>query len=314
MSTRIYFATDIHGSDKCWMKFLNAAEYYEADVLILGGDMTGKAVVPIIEQPDGNHKATFQDHKLVLKSNEEVEDLVTKSRNAGYYPYVTNYKEIEELKAEPKKIDELFLNFMLERIKKWMQIADERLKNTKIQCYVCPGNDDEFEIDAIIEKAKEVNLAEGRVFKIDEFHEMISTGWTNPTPWHTYRECGEEEIAERIEAMTSQVQDMPNAIFNIHAPPYRSLLDEAPELDEDLRPKYGGRVTIPVGSVAVRDALKKHQPLLGLFGHIHEGKGESQFGRTLCINPGSSYEQGSLLGAVINLSEDKIKNYYLTVG
>jgi len=43
-------------------------------------------------------------------------------------------------------------------------------------------------------------------------------------------------------------------------------------------------------------------------------KGAIRLGRTLCINPGSMYEQGQLLGAFITLSCDKVKNYILTTG
>ena len=47
---KIFFATDLHGSEVCWKKFLNAARFYDADVLICGGDMTGKAIVPIVSE------------------------------------------------------------------------------------------------------------------------------------------------------------------------------------------------------------------------------------------------------------------------
>jgi Icc-related predicted phosphoesterase len=91
-------------------------------------------------------------------------------------------------------------------------------------------------------------------------------------------------------------------------------LDDAPELTKDLRPKLAGNILIPVGSKAVRDAIKKHQPLLGLHGHIHESKGTKRMGKTLCINPGSMYEQGYLSGALIALGKDKIKNFVMTNG
>jgi hypothetical protein len=157
-------------------------------------------------------------------------------------------------------------------------------------------------------------LAEGRVIEIDEHHEMISSGWSNFTPWHTFREEEEDQLRRRYEAMIAQLRDVKNSVFNLHAPPYGSTLDDAPELTEDLRPRYAGRSLVPVGSRAVRAVVDEYQPLLGLFGHIHEGKGTIRLGRTLCINPGSMYEQGRLMGALVNLARNKVKSYMLTTG
>lgn len=143
---------------------------------------------------------------------------------------------------------------------------------------------------------------------------MISSGWSTPTPWNTFRECSEEELQKKIQAMVCQVEDMSRCIFNLHDPPYGSGLDEAPELDPQLRPKYAGRSTVAVGSKVVKEAVEKHQPLLGLFGHIHEAKGLAKIGRTVCINPGSSYEQGILLGVLVDLDGRGINRYLLTSG
>lgn len=312
--TRVFFATDVHGSDRCWVKFLNASDYYDADVIILGGDMTGKAVIPIVEQGDGTYRATFLDHKEVMTSKDEVERLKKKIGVAGYYPYLTNHGEMDELEANPEQIDRLFKDLMLRGMDEWMRIADEKLRGKEVKCFVCPGNDDQPEIDRIIERSETVTLAAERLAMVNSHHEMISLGWTNPTPWNTFRECSEEEMHKRIEALVGDVHDMPNCVFNFHAPPYGSQLDEAPELDENLKPKYGGRTTIRVGSTSVRDAIKRYQPLLGLHGHIHESNGDCQIGRTVCINPGSSYGQGVLLGAVINLERERLKNYFTTFG
>lgn len=312
--TRIFFATDVHGSDRCWLKFLNAAEYYDADVIILGGDMTGKAVIPIVEEGDGTYKATFLDHKEVMTSKDDVEQLKKRVLVAGYYPYLTNHKEIEQLEANPEQVDRIFKDLMLRGIESWMRIADQRLRGKGVKCFVCPGNDDQPEIDKIIENSETVTLAGEHLIMVDDQHEMISLGWTNPTPWKTFRECSEEEMRKKIEGLVSEVRDMSNCIFNFHAPPYGSKLDEAPELDENLRPKYGGRTTVHVGSTSVRDAITRYQPVLGLHGHLHESNGDCRIGRTMCINPGSSYGQGVLLGAIINLDKNRVKSYFTTSG
>ncbi|MFW6135937.1 MAG: metallophosphoesterase family protein, partial [Chloroflexota bacterium] len=183
-----------------------------------------------------------------------------------------------------------------------------------IQCYVCPGNDDMFELDEVIVESERVEMVEGKVIRLDDHHEMISTGWTDPTPWDTYREEDEDALQERIERMIARLEDVSNAVFNLHAPPYGSGLDEAPELTEDMQVAYGGQSLEAVGSRAVAAVVREYQPLLGLFGHIHEGKGARRIGRTLCINPGSAYEEGILQGALLQLRRRKIANYILTTG
>jgi Icc-related predicted phosphoesterase len=211
--------------------------------------------------------------------------------------------------------NELFYKEMLGTIERWMQMADEKLDGTEIECFVSPGNDDQFEVDEIISSAKRVRLAEGKVVEFGDF-QMVSTGWSNRTPWDTYREEDEEDLAARLKKMTDQVTAPPEkTIYNFHCPPYGSGLDDAPELTEDLRPKHGGRSIVPVGSKAVREAIEEGQPTLALHGHIHEAKGNTRIGNTLCINPGSSYEQGQLLGAVVNLDGGKkVKRFVLTTG
>lgn len=314
MITTIFFATDVHGSEICWKKFINAGKFYEADVIILGGDMTGKAIVPIIYQGDDTYKVVLLEQESVLRGEDEVEEMVKKIRSRGYYPYRTTPDEIAELSATPGRVDELFAGEVLKTAEQWLAYADERLEGTGIRCYVAPGNDDMFELDDLICTSKHVQLVEGRVIELDKRHEMINSGWSNITPWHTFREEEEDKLRLRYEAMIAQVADVRNSVFNIHVPPHDSTLDEAPELTEDLRPTYAGNSLVPVGSHAVREVIEEYQPLLGLFGHIHEAKGAARLGRTLCINPGSVYEQCRLQGALVKLGRDKVKSYLLTTG
>lgn len=311
---RIYYATDVHGSDICWKKFINGAKFYEVDTLILGGDMTGKAVVPIIEQGNNKWKVTLLEQENILEGKEEVEKWAQNIQNRGYYPYVTTPDEVAEISSTPGRSDEIFLAQVLKTMRRWMDYADTKLEGTTVRCFVCPGNDDWFEIDEVINTAKRVELAEGKVIQLDKDHEMASTGWSNPTPWDTHREEPDDLLLKRIEATVSQVRNPGNAVFCLHSPPYGSGLDEAPELTKDLRPTFAGRSLVPVGSKAVLQVIEKYQPLLGLHGHVHEGKGTKKYKRTLCINPGSMYEQGILHGAVIELKPNKIQSYLLTTG
>jgi Icc-related predicted phosphoesterase len=312
--TTLFFATDVHGSDICWKKFISAGKFYGADIIILGGDMTGKAIVPIIHQGGDTYKSVLLEQESILEGEDKVQDMEKHIKSRGYYPYRTTSDEIAELNADPKLVDDIFHSEVLTTAQQWLDYADEKLEGTGIRCYVAPGNDDMFELDDLIRTSKHVKMVEGEVIELDRHHEMISSGWTNVTPWHTYREEGEDELRARYDAMITHLKNPRNAVFNLHVPPYGSTLDEVPELTEDLTPKLGGRSLIPVGSHAVHDVIMEYQPILGLHGHIHEGKGAIRLKKTLCINPGSMYEQGRLLGAVVNLARNKVKNYILTTG
>lgn len=310
MTIRIYYATDLHGSDICWKKFVNAGKFYQADIMILGGDMTGKAIIPIIEK--GNcYEASFEGRKWVV-SKEKVHELEQIINDKGYYVYHTTMDEVEELNSDAKKRDKLFIELMIRKLRKWIEFADERLKDSDIKCFVCPGNDDIPEIDPIIEESETIIHAGEKVVEVDEYHEMLGLGWVNPSPWKTFKECSEEELCRKIDELVSQVRNIDTCIFNLHAPPYGTGLDSAPQIDKTL--KSNPRVLVPVGSQAVLHAIEKYQPLLGLHGHIHEAKAFVKIGRTLCINPGSTYDRGVLLGAIINVDKERVKSYFPVMG
>jgi Icc-related predicted phosphoesterase len=312
--TKLFFATDIHGSDICWSKFLNAGKFYEADVLILGGDMTGKAVVPIIHQGGDNYKVTLLEQEFPISTEGEMKEMIKRIRSRGYYPYLTNPEELQYLETRPDEVHKIFADQVLRVVQQWMDLADKKLEGSGMKVYCSPGNDDMDEVDDIVRSSRHVLLVEGKITQLDGYHEMIASGWSNRTPWDTHREEDEDQLALRYEAMICNLRDPRNAVFNIHVPPHKSGLDEAPELDKNLRPVLAGQALKPVGSTALRKAIEKSQPLLGLHGHIHEGRGATRIGKTLCINPGSMYEQGTLLGAIVKLGKNKVENYVLTTG
>jgi uncharacterized protein len=311
---RVFFATDIHGSETCWRKFLNSGPHYGADVSILGGDMTGKALVPVVHDGGEHWHGTLQEQRHVLTGEDEVAAFEQNVIRRGYYPFRTTPDELAELEGDEQRLDDLFHREMLGTVERWMGMAEQKLAGQRMKLFVCPGNDDQFEVDEILRAAPAVELAEGRVVDVGDY-QMASTGWANITPWHTYREESEDVLLERIRSVVSQVTTPPErTIFNLHCPPYGSGLDEAPGVNEDLTPKLGGHAPEPVGSTAVRTAIEESRPVLSLHGHIHEARGHSRIGPTLCINPGSSYEQGDLLGALIELDGRKVKNFVLTSG
>jgi Icc-related predicted phosphoesterase len=311
---RIFFATDIHGSEVCWRKFLNAGAFHKADVLIMGGDMTGKAMVPITES-NGGWEVTLQEQRHALATEDELRAMEKRIRDRGYYPIRLTRDELAAWSADPALVDARFKDEMLRSVEAWMALADERLRGTSVRCVVSPANDDMFEIDPIIERAQHVQLGEANTIPLDGFT-LVSTGWANPTPWNTFRELPEDELRTRIDGLVATVPDRSRAIFNFHAPPYASNLDAAPKLDADMKYVAGGQALVPVGSKAVRESILEYGPALSLHGHIHEGKGAVKLGRTLAVNPGSSYEDGVLQAAIVDLDTKKgeVKRYLLING
>ncbi len=317
--TKLFFATDVHGSNLTFRKFLASGKFYDADVAILAGDITGKMIIPVIELPDGKYEADYLGKKLTGKSAEELEVMKKRINDSGFYAYVGTQDEIEKITSDPKKKDKLFLELQIERLKEWYTLAEERLKDRKTRYFMSPGNDDPWVIDEIIKEidASAIIDPEGKVVYIDDIHEMVTCGLGNPTPWKTPREVSEEELASKIEEIAVNVKDMENCIFNLHVPPIGSGLDSAPLLDEKLtiqRLPGGGAKMSAVGSKAVRDAIEKYKPLMGIHGHIHESRAASHIGNTFIVNPGSEYGEGILRGAIILLEDKKVKEYYFTSG
>ncbi len=304
---RIFFCTDLHGSDICFRKFLHAGDAYKANVVIMGGDCTGKMIVPVVSDGNGSYTCEWLGHTVRLSSTKQLEKQERQISNNGLYPVRMSREELSALEADPDRLSELFLDVMLERLRGWMRLAEERLADSGLEVIFVPGNDDEFAIDEVLVQSELIEAPEGRVVRIaDGQHEMLNLAWANKTPWDTPRECEEEELTEKIRVLAEQVEDMDRAIFNIHVPPYGTGLDIAPELDEGARLKRGGAITGPVGSTAVRDAILTYQPLLSLHGHIHESRATQRIGRTLSINPGSSYSDWALQGVIVDLDGPKL--------
>src|SRR2546425_2008751 len=242
---KIFFATDLHGSEVCWKKFLNAARFYDADVLICGGDMTGKAIVPIVSE-NGHFSVTLGgEHQTVAA--EQVGEVEANIRRKGYYPLRMSVDRLHELDGDAGKRAACFQEVMLEGVERWMGLAAEKLRGSGIRCFVSPGNDDEMEVDDVIRRAELVELGEGRGGGVDGFS-MISTRWCHPPPPNTHPQGAAEELSERVETMASHGPPPPRAIFNLHCPPYKSGLDEAPAIDADLKLLHGGRARRPVCS------------------------------------------------------------------
>jgi hypothetical protein len=315
-STRIFFCSDVHGSTVCFKKFISAASFYGADTLILGGDVTGKMVVPVARQTSGRYLTTFAGSELEFTTQDEVDKFVRRTANMGFYPAVMDEDEFLSVRDSQPRQDELFQRLVKERLHEWIAYADEKLDGTDIAVYAAPGNDDFFEVDDVLASGERIKLIELQVVPLGERYQIITSGWTNPTPWDTERECSEEELAQRLEQMIEQVEDMDYCVFNLHVPPHDSKIDVCPRLDDEMRVMYdlGNPVMAPAGSTAVREAIEKHQPLISLHGHIHEGRGEARIGRTVCLNPGSVYSEGVLNGILVTLEGAQVRDYQFTQG
>lgn len=312
---RIFYASDVHGSDRCFRKFLGARRFYSADALVLGGDIAGKAIVPLVEEAPGEVHATFLGTEHVLSREPEVVELEQRIADTGYYSHRCTTEGAAELRGDSAALHDLFARKIVERMKQWMALADERLD---VPCFINAGNDDPLEIDAVVDAAERVQFLEGRVVRMPAGIELASCGYANRTPWDCPRDVEESELADRLDAVASQVEDPSWAMFNFHCPPYDSQIDLGPRLDEELRLRQtaGGIEMHPVGSTACRAVIERYQPLMGLHGHLHESRGTVKIGRTLCVNPGSEYTEGVLRGAIIDVHERKrkIRNCVLTSG
>jgi uncharacterized protein len=307
---RIFYASDVHGSNRCFKKFLNAGKFYDCDALVLGGDITGKAIVPFVEHAAGEFHVAFLGKEHVLRTPDEVASLEQKVGDTGYYPHRCTPEEHEALSADSPRLHALFVDKIVGRVEEWMTLAEERLNGDgAIPCFVNAGNDDPAEVDAVIESAARVEFLEGRVVELPDGVELASCGYANMTPWHCPRDVEEPELETRLEAVASQVRDPTWAIFNFHCPPYDTQIDQGPVLGEDMRMRStaGGVEMHPVGSTACRSVIERYQPLLGFHGHLHESRGTFKLGRTVCINPGSEYSEGILRAALVEVNPKKRK-------
>jgi Icc-related predicted phosphoesterase len=300
----------------CWRKFLNAGRFYNADVVILGGDITGKAVVPVVAAAGGGYRVRQFSGDRVLDAD-EVAAAETRARDMGFYPYRTTEDELDAVWDKPEAVNEIFLSLMRSTLARWLDLAGERLAGTGIRLYAMEGNDDPPELYGMLRDSNLLTETEDRLVDLGEGITMVSYGYSNPTPWHTPRELDDDELERRIDKLAAQVSRPERAIFNLHVPPARTAIDKAPALDASLKPvvKGGAVMMQSVGSEGVRRLVAKYQPMLGLHGHIHESRGAVRLGPTLAVNPGSEYGDGVLCGALLEIDGKRgVRHYQLPTG
>lgn len=310
----VYYASDVHGSERCWRKFLGAATFYEADALIMGGDLTGKGIVPI--EIDGDRfAASLLGERHTGSTNGDLSDFEAAVRYNGMYPWRASRTEIAQCSVDATAQAALFSRVMLADLSRWMMIAEDKLTDNDVPVFVIAGNDDEWDCDEVLAGSSRLTFCDRRITQLGP-HELLSLSYANPTPWRTPREFTEDELYNELHHLAEQLERPQQAIFNLHVPPYASTLDNACEITDDLKPVFeaGQPKIIPVGSKAVREILMEYQPLLSLHGHIHESRGETRLGRTVAINSGSEYSSGRIHGALVAVTPSAVKTSQFVVG
>ena len=316
---RLFLAADLHGSEVVFRKFLAAATFYEADALLIGGDITAKSITPIVQQDNGRFQTRLAGAVRNDLSEAELPPIEKAIADSGPYPVRMTEDDYARYRANPDKIETLFTDMMIDQVRRWTEMAERHLARINIPLYWIGGNDDKSEALLHVQETPHVHYVDEKVARFDEDHEILGFGWTNPSPWHTPRELSEDRLKKRLDPLLSRVEDPARCIYLMHAPPFETGLDIAPKLDETTDPprpvvQGGQQVLIPVGSTTFRSAILETQPVLGLHGHIHETKNAAKLKRTVCVDPGSEYSAGTLRGAIINLERDRVLSYQFTTG
>lgn len=307
-------ASDLHGSDMCWKKFLNAAKQFDVDILLMNGDLAGKILVPA-ERDGSRWVVHFEGRPLEVETDAELEEVFTKARQMGQYPYLAERGEIQELRNSQPYLETVFRKVIRGSVTQWMELAQDRLKGSKTRLFVMPGNDDPADVAEVLTDAG-IENPEGKVIDLDSQHQMVALGYSNITPWKTPRELEEPEIRRRLEHDLSAVKEPALTIGAIHCPPFDSGLDTAPALDANFRVIHdtGQPRMTAVGSPAVREVIEKYQPLVSLHGHIHESAGTRKIGSTVAINPGSEYADGTLKATLVSIKGAKVLGHQFING
>ena len=280
---------------------------WEADAVLVAGDLSGKSLVALV-QSNGSWHGTHGGREWVARDEDELRELERTLADKGLYGVAMSEDELAELR-DPGVLERRFLEAIMTRLEAWMELAAERLHESGTPLYLIPGNDDPYEIDAVLDEATAAINAESRVVRLPDGRELIGFASSNLTPWHTPRELEEEDLEGRLRALIETAEDPGSAVLMTHVPPHGSSLDTVPLLDAELRPVIsgGGVVEVPCGSTAVRNVIEEFQPVLAIHGHVHESPGHVRVGKTLCVNAGSEAAVGILRACLIDVDERGVR-------
>src|SRR5580698_11310541 len=128
---RIMFATDLHGSTLVFQKAVSLSILADADVLIVGGDLSGKRLLPIVPVSNASFRVgepfnQKDDSGTSLSGNVfrevkkgDLDNVCQRWEAKGYYWHVAEEAEIRRLNETPEELTLLFERKIVERIEKW---------------------------------------------------------------------------------------------------------------------------------------------------------------------------------------------------
>ncbi|WP_405793592.1 hypothetical protein [Streptomyces sp. NBC_01506] len=321
--TRLFFAADLRGSTRCFRKFLNAAEAYDADLLVLAGNLTGHRLIPMVGAGAGTgagtgpRQTTLGGRPLHLETRREIAEFENAAADTGAYAVRVTPDVLHALDQDPSFVDRTFRRLATERLAEWLDMAFERPGPRPHRTVVSCGNDDPVELDTLIDTCAAVERADAAPVVVDDHHVLVGCGWTPISCWRSERERSEAEISRLLDDSVRQALAVrEQVILDVHTPPYDSGIDDTPILDDTLRPRTeaGQPIFGPGGSTAVRQAIETHRPVLSLHGKTHEGRGAVRLGDTFAVNPGSESAEGILRGVVVDLGSHGMTTHLLTSG
>ena len=191
---KIFYAADLHGGETAFRKFTNAGKFYNADLVIFGGDFTGKMVVPIVEK-GGVYSCTYYGSTVKVKKVKELPDLERNLRDAGFYPLVISEADLNKLNENDA--ERIIKEKQLEVLKEWVKLADERFAKAEIPCIIIPGSVDDYYLDDVLNSGNHVQNGDGKIIEVNGY-EVVSIGGGKPSVFKNPRERSEEELAAKI--------------------------------------------------------------------------------------------------------------------
>ena len=312
---RLLFATDLHGSTTCFKKLVAAFRMYDADVLVLGGDLSAKALVPI-HVSGGRAQFHIFGRSLVETGKGCVDRAVKRVEQVGLYPQVVETSADTQTKGDSQHLESDFQEAIARRLRAWATHAAEKL-GQDARIYAIPGNDDHPCIDAVLGESNVFVSVDRRAIEIREGLFICGLGASTETPWSTYRELSEEAIASELASMMAIVPAGAKCIWNVHVPPAGVGIDICDAPDAEGRGSWLTSMSprqVSAGSSSVADAIRRYRPLLGLFGHVHEGRGIVSVDGTVCVNTGSEYYNSVLHAALVDIEDASVLRSQLISG
>lgn len=312
--TKIFFATDLHGSEPCFKKFLRAGTFYGADILFLGGDYGAKELVLFSNSEKGVDTFSGSGQHQHFASTDDFDRYVLWCKASGRLMKRVDASVLQHI--APASYHDLFDRTLNDTFATWAEMARDAFRRDGIPIYVIPGNDDSPRTDHYFTSEPFVFMHRRTAELRASLITLLGWGGSNPTPWHTPREYPEHQIRSELEQALKLRSHAGPMVLLAHPPPFGCGLDLVPEITKTLsyRLSFGSSAMVPIGSSAVREFVEEHQPLIGLFGHVHEGRGYHMIGQTLCINPGSAFHTGRLLGCILSITDGRVDDFQLTDG